>query len=158
MPSRDMDIFEDITTQLVLRARLHDDEASITLKGHLLTEYLMDRILKVKATDKNYGSSTYSKKLKALEQRQLLPEEILNNLQLLNSIRNKMAHELDVSICKEDMIYYKTGGNKMSVKPKKGNYPQRYYLKLLCHGILAQMTNHMLINIKVDPRWKHGMA
>ena len=36
------DITQDITLEFVVRVRLHDDEVAITLKGHLLIEYLIN--------------------------------------------------------------------------------------------------------------------
>ena len=150
-----MDFFEDIRTQLVIRARLHDDEASIALKGHLLSEYLLNRIISEKiAGAKKSVRSTYSNKLKLLQKLGLLEEEVLNNLQLLNKFRNKMAHELDVSIADNEMVFHKQNHEVMLVRPKKGHYPQRYYLRLLSHGVLTQLVNHMLLNLRIDPRWK----
>lgn len=149
-----MDIFEDIRTQLVIRVGLHDDEASITLKGHLLSEYLMNRIIqkKIKQSQKHL-KSTYSKKIKLLETAGLITDEIIHNLQLLNTFRNRMVHELDVALPRSEMVFFKTDGAVMQVKPKKGRYPTRFYLKLLCHGVLTQLTNHMLFQLRVDPRW-----
>jgi hypothetical protein len=149
-----MDIFKDIRTQLVIRVGFHDDEASITLKGHLLSEYLMNRIIekKIKQSQKHV-KSTYSKKLKLMETEGLLAEEIIHNLQLLNTFRNRMVHELDAAVHRSEMVFFKTDGSVMQVKPKKGRYPTRFYLKLLCHGVLTQLTNHMLFQLRVDPKW-----
>ena len=151
-----MDIFELMTGQLVLRARHHDDEASITLKGHLLSEYLIDRIIEERVKEaKKYRHTTYSGKLRLMEKQCLLPDEILKNLRLLNNFRNKMAHELDVTIDDSEMVFFKPDQEVFRVKPKRGRYPQRSYLRLLSHGVLSQLTNHMLLHLKVDPRWKN---
>ena len=159
MSRRIMDIFEDIRTQLVVRARLHDDEASITLKGHLLTEYLMDRIVEEKLGRSNRKeNASYAKKIEMLESAQLLPEATIANLKHLNKIRNKMAHELDVSVSKSSMLFWRDSDKPMHVIPKKGKYPERYYLRLLSHGILTQLINHMLVHLSVDPRWKRDLA
>jgi hypothetical protein len=154
-----MDVFEDIRTQLVIRARLHDDKASIALKGHLLSEYLLNRIISEKiAGAKKSIRSTYSNKLKLLEKLGLCEEEVLNNLRLLNKFRNKMAHELDVSISDNEMIFHKPNHEVMIVRPKKGRYPQRHYLRLLSHGVLTQLVNHMLLNLGVDPKWDNSLV
>ncbi len=147
-----MDIFEDITTHFVLRTRRSDDEVAITLKGHLLTEYLLNRILESRFDPNKTKNLTYSRKLSLLEKHHLLPDELLLNLRLLNSLRNRLAHELDVSIGKEEMVFYKPNREVLKVKVKKGMYPQRYYLRSLCHGILTGLRNHMLLFLKVDPR------
>ena len=138
---------------------MHDDEASIALKGHLLTEYLMDRIIEEKLGSLNRKKSpTYTKKIEMLKSAKLLPEATIANLVHLNKIRNKMAHELDVSIPKSSMLFWRDSDKPMYIKPKKGKYPERYYLRLLSHGILTQLTNHMLLNLLVDPRWRNGLA
>ena len=154
-----MDLFEDIRTQLVLRAKRHDDEASIALKGHLLTEYLINRIIEDKlGWSRKYDRYSYSKKLDEMEVKSLLPQEIVGNLRLLNKVRNKMAHELDVIIEASEMLFFKSKNKPMIVNPKRGRYPQREYLRLLSHGVLTQLTNHMLLQLKVDPRWKSELA
>ena len=154
-----MDIFEDIRTQLVIRARIHDDEASIALKGHLLSEYLMNRIISEKISNtKNLNRITYSEKLKLLDKHGLLEDEILNNLKLLNKFRNRMAHELDIDIKNNEMIFHKPKNEVLSVRFKKVRFPQRKYLRLLSYGVLTQLVNHMLLNIKVDPSWRDRTA
>jgi hypothetical protein len=153
-----MDIFEDITTHFVIRAGRFDDEATITLKGHLLSEFLLNRIIEFKLGKNKAKNTTYSNKLSLLEKHHLLPEETLLNLRLLNSFRNRLVHELDVSICKKEMIFHKPNKTVIKVKVKKGMYPQRYYLRLLCHGVLTQLRNHMLIVLKIDPRMESIFA
>ena len=119
----------------------------------------MDRIIDEKVKEsKRYKHATYSNKLKLMEKQGLLTEEILGNLRLLNALRNRMAHELDVNIDDSEMVFFKSNQETIRVKPKKGRYPQRYYLRLLSHGVLTQLTNHMLLQLKVDPRWKNGLA
>jgi hypothetical protein len=152
-----MDIFEDITVQLMLRAKLHDDAASITLKGHLLSEHLINRIIEERIREsKKYRHATYSQKLKLMEKHCLLTEEILKNLRLLNDFRNKMAHDLDVTIVNSEMVFFKPNKEIFLVKPKKGRYPQRFYLRLLCGGVLTQLRNHMLLQLKIDPRFRNS--
>jgi hypothetical protein len=147
-----MDTFEDITFLFVLRSGRFDDEAAITLKGHLLSEYLLNRIIESKLGLNKTKNITYSKKLYLLKKYYLLPEEILLNLRLLNSFRNRLVHELDVSISEKEMIFHKPDKKVLKVKIRKGMYPQRYYLRLFCHGVLNSLRNHMLLFLKVDPR------
>lgn len=154
-----MEIFEDARLQFLLRARMHDDELSIGLKGVLVTEYLLNRIIdeKLRNPEKKRGAS-YSQKLNLMKTNSLLPDEILMNLRLLSSFRNKLAHELDVSIEYREMVFYRTDHGRVGIKPKKGRYPERYYLRLLTHGVLTQLINHMLLELKVDPRWRNSTA
>lgn len=154
-----MDILEDIRTKFILRARLHDDEASIVLKGHLLSEYLLNRIIDEKVPSSNkIKKVTYYRKLKIMEEKDFLTPEIIKNLCLLNSFRNKLVHKLNITIEAKDMIFYKDNKTKILIKPKKGRYPQRYYLRLLCHGILTQLINCMLLKLRIDPRWLNDKA
>jgi len=161
MPSNEitMDIFEDARFQFLLRTKMHDDELSIGLKGHLVSEYLLNRIIdeKVKNPEKK-KDTTYSQKLSLMKTNSLLPPEILMNLRLLNSFRNRLAHELDVSIEDSEMVFYSTDHGRAIIKPKKGRYPERYYLRLLTHGVLTQLINHMLLELKVDPRWRNSIT
>ncbi len=153
-----MDVFKHITMQLVIRVRLHD-EAAITLKGHLLSEYLLDRIIAEKLSDSRKSErSSYSQKLRLIEENGLLEDAILRNLRLLNGFRNRMAHKLDVCVDQAEMLFYNHNNEIVQIKPKKCRYPERRYLRLLCHGVLTQLTNHMLVRLKVDPRWKDGLA
>lgn len=147
-----MDIFEDIIMHFVMRARRADDEIAITLKGHLLSEYLLDRILESRFEPNKTKDLTYARKLSLLEKHSFLPEELLLNLRLLNSFRNRLSHELDVSIGKEEMVFHKPNREVLKIKMKKVMYPERYYLRLLCHGVLIGLRNHMLLFLKVDPR------
>lgn len=153
-----MNIFEDIITHFVLRASRFDDEASIALKGHLLSEFLLNRIIESKLGQNKIKNMTYSMKLCLLEKHHLLPEEMMLNLRLLNSFRNRLMHELDVSISKKEMIFYKPNKEIFKVRVKKGRYPQRYYLRSLCHGILTGLRNHMLIFLKIDSRMESIFA
>jgi hypothetical protein len=154
-----MDIFEDARLQFLLRAKMHDDELSIGLKGHLVTEYLLNRIIDEKLRNpKKKRGATYSQKLSLMKKNSLLPSETLMNLRLLNSFRNKFAHQLDVSIERREMIFYRTDHGRISIKPKSGRYPERYYLRLLTHGVLTQLINHMLLELKVNPRWRDSTA
>lgn len=122
------------------------------MKGHLLSEYLLDRILESKLGPNSTKNASYSGKLYLLEKHHLLPEELLLNLRLLNSFRNRLAHELDVSIGKDEMIFHKPNREILMVKVKKGMYPQRYYLRSLCLGILTGLRNHMLLFLNIDPK------
>lgn len=149
--------FEWVSTQFLLRARMHDDEAAIILKGHLLVEYLLDRIIEVKISSKrNLLKSRFSQKLDKLYHEGLLSEPLKENIHRLNRFRNKLAHQLDFSINRDDMKYTKGSGDVIIVKPKRGRYPQRYYYRLLCHVIISDLTRYMMVNLKIDPRWHKG--
>lgn len=151
-----MDIWNDITMQLIMRIRRHDNEISIILKGHLLSEYLINLIIKEKIKGAKINDFVpYSKKLKLIEASGLLPKEILRNLRLLNSFRNKLTHNLDVTIDEKEMLFFKENESIICIKPKKGcRYPLRDYLKVFCGGSICQLRNHMIMQLKIDPTWQ----
>jgi uncharacterized protein YutE (UPF0331/DUF86 family) len=152
-----MDVSDDARFQFLMRSRMHDDELAIALKGHLVTEYLLNRIINEKLSDhKKKREATYSQKLDHMKTNSLLPPEALMSLHLLNSFRNRFAHQLDTSIEEQEMVFYKDGGERVRIRHRKGRYPERHYLRLLTHGVLTQLINHMLLELKVDPRWRSG--
>jgi len=140
--------------EYVLRARLHDDEIAIVLKGHLLVEYLLNRIISERVSEsKRLHNQTFSRKVLRLSKLGLIQGSLLENIGLLNGFRNRLAHQLDYMISREDMLFTRNDGKVIVIKPKRGKYPQRQYYRLLCHGILTQLINHMLTNLNVDPSW-----
>lgn len=154
METTQINPFEWASCQFVLRARLHDDEAAIILKGHLLIEYLLNQIIEKKlTTSTKLLKLNFSQKVKELCSRGLLSRPLQENIERLNRFRNKLVHQLDFSINREDMLFTKDSGEVMNVKPKKARYPERYYYRLLCGAIITVLTNHMLVNLKVDPRY-----
>ncbi len=145
--------FEWVSGQFVLKARIHDDEASIILKGHLLVEYLLNRIIDTKLNISKRKTATFTKKVNMLYDKGLLTNPLHENIKRLNLFRNKLAHQLDYSIDSKDMLFTKTSGEVLKVKPKRGQYPERYYYRLLCHGVITLLSSHMLTKLKIDPRW-----
>jgi hypothetical protein len=154
-----LDIFQEIQTEFILRAHLHDDEMAIILKGHLLVEYLLNRIIRhhISKPEKAINFSFF-KKLSILSEKGFVQGPLLDNIRRLNKYRNRLAHELDNFIKDEEMLFMRTDGEVIRVVPKKSKYPQRHYYRLLCHGILGQLTNHMLLELRVDPRWLEGQV
>ncbi len=114
------DIFQDITTEFVLRAGLHDDEMAIILKGHLLVEYLLNRIMRhhISKSEKALNLSFY-KKVYILYEKEFIQSPLLDNLKRLNKFRNKLVHELDYFIKEDEMLFTRTDGKVIKVIPKK---------------------------------------
>lgn len=91
-----IDLCGDIGFEFFWRLRYHDDLISIAVKGHLLSEYLLDLLVQEK-TQHNPAYLTFGRKLKLLSQAGVIPEHIVENVQRLNGYRNRLAHELDSS-------------------------------------------------------------
>lgn len=151
-----MDVFNDMRMQYLLRLGWHEDELGIILKGHLIVEYLLNRIIENKLSGSNRKlSSHFSYKVDILCKHKLLPTYLQKNINHLNMLRNGFAHQLDYEITPSSMLFTKDSGESMQVRVKRGRYPERYYCKNLCHGILTQLTNHILISLGLDPFWRN---
>lgn len=147
-----IDLTNDIQFEHVSRIRYHDDEISIGLKSHLLVEYLLNRIV-VHKLKFNPEKVTFSKKLKALYSDGLIPDYILQNINKLNLFRNQLVHSLNYELPKNEMTIVNKNGENKSIKTSKKRYPERHYLKMLGHCCLGQLRRHMIINLKIDPRY-----
>ena len=152
------DISQDVTLEFILRVRLHDDEVAVILKGHLLVEYLINKIIEQKhaTPDKILEKSrnfTFSKKLHLVHSMGLLPHYLFENINRINRLRNKLAHSLTFDLDKVDMTFTKTDGTTINIYPKKSRYPERRYLKMLCFSTISQLERHMEFTLKVDPRF-----
>ena len=152
------DISQDVTLEFIVRVRLHDDEVSVTLKGHLLVEYLINKIIEQRheTPEKVLGKShnfTFSKKLQLVYSMGLLPDYLFENINRINRLRNKLAHNLTFDLDKEDMSFTKTNGETINIYPKKSRYPERRYLKMLCFSTLSQLERHMEYKLKLNPRF-----
>jgi hypothetical protein len=75
------------------------DQATLVLNLHLSTEYWLDRLLQKRCNlDEEELESfdlSYSKKLTVLRELTIVPVDILQNLKVLNELRNRFAHSLD---------------------------------------------------------------
>ena len=153
-----IDFTNDVTMEFVIRVRVHDDEAAIILKGHLLIEYLIDKIIeqKCKAPDKiledprNYP---FSVKLQFVYSMGLLPDYLHENIVRINRLRNKLAHNLDFELDRNNMTIVNWEGETIRIRPKRKRYPERDYLRTLCFSTLAFLRGHMIQELHIDPRY-----
>ena len=147
-------IFDDVTFEYIARVRLHDDETSSVLRGHLLVEYLLNKIIESKCKNSNTilkdsRSYTFLVKLQLVYSMGLIPECVWKNAAKINKIRNELAHNLDFDEKKIDMILYNSEGEPIVVNVKGKRYPIRFYLKLLAFDTLTQLRNHMMFNLRL---------
>ena len=142
----------DITMEHVCRIRYHDDHIAIVLKSHLLIEYLLDKILKHKL-EQDPDKLTFYNKLKRLHSNYLIPDYIFKNIDKINSLRNKLVHELNYELGASEMEIIDKHGNakRINISIRKKLYPERHYLKLLGHFCLLSLRNHMLHKLRIDP-------
>lgn len=142
----------DITMELVCRIRYHDDHITIVLKSHLLIEYLLNKIVKHKL-ERDPDKLMFAKKLKLIRSKDLIPDYIYRNIDKINSLRNKLVHELNYELETSEMEIIDTHGNTKRINIRKKLYPDRQYLKLLGHFCLSSLRNHMLLKLRIDPAY-----
>jgi hypothetical protein len=154
-----IDLWNDITFEFIVRVRVHDDESAIILKGHLLVEYLLDKIIeqKCKAPNKILDDSrtySFSVKLQLVYSMGLLPDYLYENIVRINRLRNKLAHNLDFELDLNNMLVVNLKGETIKVRPKGKRYPERYYLRMLCFSTLSDLRNYMVRELHIDPHYK----
>src|SRR3989344_5263389 len=113
---------------------------TIIIVGHLLIEYLLDKIIttKLKNTKKVVGKS-FSEKIKLLYPT-WLPLFLFKNIKLLNEIRNKVAHNLGV-VDYKPVIHMPNGELRTLQIPLKKNRGKFYFNELI-NTILFDLVNY----------------
>ena len=120
---------------------------TIVIIGHLLIEYLLDRIIIVKLKSQNrILKENFSKKLRLLYP-DWLPQFIYNNIKLLNKARNDIAHNLGISD-HEPIIYIPKGEKRIINIPKRKN-KEKFYFKHLINTILLDLVNYSYYSLNI---------
>jgi hypothetical protein len=139
-----MDISHDITYEYVTRVRYHEDELGIVLKGHLLVEHLIDLMIgkefkQPTAILNDHRTYSFSVKARMLFENGHLPHHIFKNIERLNRIRNKSAHNLNLNEAKID-YHFSRNEKDIDMRPslRKRN-PLKHYLYMLAFGTLSQI-------------------
>lgn len=133
-----------------------DDEIAILLKGHLLIEYLMNKVIEKKCRSpkkilEGTRVYTFSVKLQIIYSMSLIPEYLYDNINRVNQLRNKYAHTLDFNLDKNSMRLRDPENEIISFSDLK-NRPTQTYLWILCTITLAQLDYHMEKVLQIDPR------
>jgi len=140
-------IYDDVTMDYIELLRHHEDELGLVIKGHLLIEYLLNKIIdkkfkKAKLILEDSRSFTFSVKLKILYSLGIIPTYIYQNISFINKIRNRLAHTLNIDFDKIEFIFWKQDKSTIIINPKqKKKYPERHKIKLYCGGTLTQLRN-----------------
>lgn len=128
----------------------HPSSLVLALTGHFLVEYLMDKITFARCKNaKKISNYSFSIKLEFLNSMNLLSDDLYKNIKNLNQIRNEIAHTLKVNL--KNRNFYKSSGQKIIIKSPRSGDPERFYLKMLSYGILGDLRNYMLLDLKVSP-------
>ncbi len=110
------------------------DPVSMVLKAHLLAEYYIDQFIALKMPKGNIlldRGFTFSQKLSVLKAIDILLDDDSDQLEALNKIRNKCAHDMEYSISEADI--------------DRIGFPQgRYYFKLKEEFPINKRKKHLL--------------
>ena len=119
----------------------------IVIVGHLLAEYLLDKIITTKFKNPNrILEKSFSGKLKLLYP-DWLPQFIYKNIELLNRARNDIAHNLG-TIDYEPIIYLPKGGKETLNIPKRKN-KVKFYFRELINTILFDLVNYSFYSLNI---------
>ncbi|HEX8599430.1 MAG TPA: hypothetical protein VF952_13045 [Chloroflexia bacterium] len=153
-----IDLRNDIIYHYLLRLRHHEDVLGIVLKGHLLIEYVLNKIIERQFRDSkgmltDHRSFTFSVKLQMLYASHNLPEYLYRNIRNINKIRNQVAHNLDVDFDSVDFVFHKSDGETINLREAaiKRMNPTRYVVRLLCHGTLSELQLYYAMQFKELP-------
>ena len=121
---------------------------TIVIVGHLLIEYLLDKIIttKFKNTKKVVGKS-FAEKIKLLYPT-WLPLFLFKNIKLLNEIRNGVAHNLGV-VDYKPVIHIPNGELRTLKIPLKKN-KGKFYFNELINTILFDLVNYSYYSLGVS--------
>jgi len=152
-----INLTDDVTFEYFARVGYHDDEISILLKGHLLVEHLLNKIIKAKCKNpekilNDHRSYPFTVKLQIVYSMGLLPEYLFKNVTKLNAIRNRLVHDLNFHKKEIDMRIFNSLGENILLKTKGKKNPRKFYLKMLSHAALSQLRNHLALDTGISPK------
>lgn len=115
--------------------------------GHLLIEYLLDKIIITKLKSPNrILKKRFSEKLESLYP-DWLPLFIYKNIKLLNGTRNDIAHNLG-ALNYEPIIYMPRGNRRILKIPKRKN-KEKFYFRELINTILFDLVNYSFHSLNI---------
>ena len=141
----------DPIIEFVMSHGKHADSLTIILKGHLIVEYLLDKIIsdKFNKPDRILKYS-FHKKLEILYSLGFIPKYLFLNIENLNNIRNKYSHDFRYALHIKEFKVYDI--NKKLLESKKlKKYSMRSNTKSFCVLIILQLRNHLLEKLKINP-------
>lgn len=89
----------DLLKHFIERLEESQDELVIVLTSHLLTEFIINRIIEERCQESkkilsDHRSYTYAVKLTIINCMGMIPEYLFHNLTKLNGLRNEFSHNL----------------------------------------------------------------
>ena len=116
------------------------------LRSHLIIEYFLEKIINQKTSIKLKGKETFYTKILVIEAINLIPEEIIKAIKELNTLRNKIGHELDYEIKEKDTLRLIEYVNRFStykeINTSKNLQKLLIYLMGFLNGYLYKIQNN----------------
>jgi len=145
------DVSEDVTFNFIASYNKFSDEMTIILKGHLFVEYMLDMLIQKKISKPQIILKyTFSRKLDILYSLNLIPDYLYKNITCLNLCRNKLAHNLNYKLSKDELTIHVDNNKNVNLKTLKKS-SVKSSAGTFCYMILSQLNNHYIQNLKIVP-------
>ena len=129
----------------------HADELTIVLKGHLVVEYMLDSIIKEKFKNPNkILSYSFYRKLEILHSLGFLPDYLFKNIETLNKIRNKYAHDLKYSLDINELFVIDSDDKQITLSSKSKKYTKKSTINSFCAVVIMQLHAHYLVKLGIN--------
>lgn len=156
-----MDEKDQVDTLIHYFERLEksQDELVILVTGHILTEFIINRIIEEKCPiSKNkladHRTYSYAVKLTILKCMNLIPEYLFKNLNKLNKLRNEYAHNIHINLEQIDLSfdYQQSEDSLIQLHCEDPNNPKelKKHLYLVCYTILFNFAKYADKDLKVN--------
>lgn len=130
---------KQIGNEMVSRLLALNDPTAIVITLHLFTEYWLNEVLRKFCPLRDLTNYRYFKKLEIAYAMGKLTEDIYHNLKALNSVRNKIAHDIDYDLRTMDLDYKgcQPGWELSAYKPSYDPQSKQHHIRNVIVGIMA---------------------
>lgn len=159
---KELDMSWDIVFEFFQRNRTHDRTRSIVLTGHLIVEYLINRVIKSKCKAsqsilKDSRNYPFSVKLQLLYSMKLLPDHIYNNIKKLNTFRNQLAHNLDFDESRIDRSYFNRDGKLVKMRFRRTNPSAKRFLRMFSYLTVEQLARYISNELRLSRSYRKAL-
>jgi hypothetical protein len=136
-----------------------DDSTMLILRGHLFSESLLERLIRLKLPrgDKvlEGASLTYAQKLALVEALDAIPDSIAASLRGLNKLRNQCAHDLGRTVLEADVVRLGSPLGKVFTRThRECKYDPLMTIRIVLNYVVGCLTGlcHIEEEKVVEPR------
>lgn len=147
---------EHLMTVYISRAGKPNMMITQVITAHLLSEYILNRIITERCPDyklivNDYQKYTYDVKLTLLRCMGIVPEKLYHNLKELNALRNSCAHNLDIK--KGTISFYTHMDSDEKHECKKSDPNFNNGIEWLCDTTILDFVN-LAHDLKIDIKYE----